>query len=83
MKKQTFLKILIVLLAVAAIVLTLPRSDRSAYIYEEGQPWRYALLTAPFDIPIYLDSTTNRHQTDSITRNFARCSLPTMCRCLR
>ena len=71
MKKQTFLKILIVLLAVAAIVLTLPRSDRSAYIYEEGQPWRYALLTAPFDIPIYLDSTTNRHQTDSITRNFA------------
>ncbi|MDE6243039.1 MAG: hypothetical protein K2M14_03410, partial [Muribaculaceae bacterium] len=32
---------------------------------------RYPLLTAPFDIPIYLDSATIRHATDSVTRNFA------------
>lgn len=71
MKKKALLRILLILVSVAAIVLALPRADRSTYTYEEGQPWRYPLLTAPFDIPVYLDSTTYRHQTDSITQNFS------------
>lgn len=59
------------LAAVAIIVLALPRNDRTSYTYEEGQPWRYSLLTAPFDIPVYLDSTTYHRMTDSIMTNFA------------
>lgn len=71
MTKKNLLRILLVMLAMTAIILALPRADRSTFTYEEGQPWRYALLTAPFDIPVYLDSTTYRHQTDSITANFS------------
>lgn len=71
MKKKALLRILLILLAVASIMAALPRADRSTFTYEEGQPWRYVLLTAPFDIPVYLDSTTFRHQTDSIMRNFS------------
>lgn len=55
----------------ALIVLALPRNNRQTYTYEQGQPWRYALLTAPFDIPIYLDSMTVQRATDSVKRNFS------------
>ena len=71
MRKKNFIRILILLVAVAAIVVMLPRNDRDTYTYEEGQPWRYALLTAPFDIPVYLDTTTYNRLQDSITTNFA------------
>jgi len=69
--KHTFTRILILLAAVVLIVIALPRNDRRTYAYEQGQPWRYPLLTAPFDIPIYLDSATIKHATDSVTRNFS------------
>ncbi|MCM1005704.1 MAG: HDIG domain-containing protein [Prevotella sp.] len=71
MSKKTLLRILLIVVAVAAVIFALPRTDRTEFTYEEGQPWRYTLLTAPFDIPIYLDSTTYKHQTDSITQNFS------------
>lgn len=69
--KKALTRTLLLLAAVAVIVLALPRNDRTSYTYEEGQPWRYSLLTAPFDIPVYLDSTTYNRLTDSITTNFA------------
>lgn len=69
--KKTLIRILTMLTAVALIVLALPRNDRQTYTYEQGEPWRYPLLTAPFDIPIYLDSLTVRRATDSVTRNFS------------
>lgn len=68
---KTLTRVLLLLVAVAVIVLALPRNDRTSFTYEEGQPWRYSLLTAPFDIPVYLDSTTYNRLTDSITTNFA------------
>lgn len=71
MTKQNLIRIFLIIIAVAAIVLALPRNDRDTYTYEEGQPWRYALLTAPFDIPVYLDSVTSGRLTDSITSNFS------------
>ncbi len=69
--KNHIYRILIMLAAVALIVVALPRNDRQTYAYEQGHPWRYPLLTAPFDIPIYLDSATVQRATDSVTRNFA------------
>lgn len=71
-KNKTALPRLLLLLAcVAIIVLALPRGGKQALSYEQGQPWRYPLLTAPFDIPVYLDSLTIREATDSVKRNFA------------
>ena len=64
------MRVVMLLVATAIIVLILPRNDRASFAYEQGQPWRYTLLTAPFDIPVYLDSTTYNRQSDSIQRAF-------------
>lgn len=61
------------LLFIAAVVLTvyfLPRSDKNRYIYEVNRPWSYALLTAPFDIPVHLDSLSTARLKDSIDDSF-------------
>ena len=33
--------------------LLLPREGKFRYQFYEGKPWRYGLLTAPSDFPIY------------------------------
>ena len=62
-----------VLLAVGAIALIsyfLPKENKIDYNYALGRPWNYSLLTAPFDIPINLDSVSAARQRDSINRTF-------------
>lgn len=57
----------------AAVFLTvyfLPRSDGRHYSYEVNRPWSYSLLTAPFDIPVYLDSVSARQLRDSLEAGF-------------
>lgn len=71
MKKKTLLRILMLIVASGIITTFMPRNDRKSLSYELGTPWRNNLLTAGFDVPIYLDSATMQRQTDSITRNFA------------
>ena len=56
--------------AVAVILLILPRPDHQSYSYELNQPWKYPLLTAPFDMPILRDSATISGLRDSIDRAF-------------
>lgn len=70
MNKQIILKTLLLAVAVTVVVVMLPRAGRHTISYEQGQPWRYQLLTAPFDIPVYLDSATSHRMTDSIYANF-------------
>ncbi len=67
--RHNILLILTVLAAVTLITVALPRAGRESINYEEGQPWRYSLLTAPFDIPVYYDSITETRMTDSIRHN--------------
>lgn len=47
-----------------------PHRDIDHYTYEMGKPWNYSLLTAPSDIPIYLDSISAQKAKDSIDSNF-------------
>lgn len=56
--------------AIAIILLVLPHADHQGFSYEQNQPWKYALLTAEFDIPIMRDSTSARIMRDSIDRTF-------------
>lgn len=56
--------------AVLMIVYFVPTEDRNHYTYEVNRPWTYSLLTAPFDIPIHVDSVTARQARDSIDRTF-------------
>ncbi|MBD5203102.1 MAG: HDIG domain-containing protein [Bacteroidales bacterium] len=69
-KKSYWLRAIYFIVAVAAIVYFLPRSRQHEYIYEENRPWSYGLLTAPFDIPVHLDSVSARHVMDSIDARF-------------
>lgn len=70
MKRQPLLlRVALFAAAVALIVYFLPRSDKHHYLYEVNRPWSYALLTAPFDIPVHLDSVSVALLKDSIDRN--------------
>lgn len=64
------IRIAIMLAAVAIIMTIVPHTDHQSYSYESGQPWRYPLLTADFDMPILRDSASARAMRDSIDRTF-------------
>ena len=68
--KARLLRILVFLATAAIIVFFLPRTDKQSLNYQLHKPWSYALLTAPFDIPIELDSTRIHSIKDSINANF-------------
>ncbi len=69
-RRDLSLRVLLFLVVVAAIVYFLPRTGENHYTYEENRPWSYALLTAPFDIPVHLDSVSAARVKDSIDANF-------------
>lgn len=58
------------LAAVVILVLILPRPDHQSFSYELGQPWKYPLLTADFDMPILRDSASANALRDSIDHTF-------------
>lgn len=60
----------IFIFATAVIVWLMPRTSTSTYIYEVNRPWNYKLLTAPFDIPVRLDSLSVKAACDSIDKSF-------------
>jgi putative nucleotidyltransferase with HDIG domain len=47
-----------------------PREVKFRYQFYEGKPWRYDLLTAPDDFPIYKTDEEVRAEKDSIRRRF-------------
>lgn len=66
----TLLYTAVFIAATAILLLLLPREQSNKYIYEVNRPWAYQLLTAPFDIPIYLDTVSSQAIKDSINKNF-------------
>ncbi len=66
--------IIILLLAVATLLITymLPQQGFNMPKYTQGKPWTHAMLTAPTEIPIELDSITAEHITDSINSHFVK-----------
>lgn len=68
--KSAMIRLGLLLACAAAILLVLPHTDHTSYSYEEGQPWKYPLLTAPFDMPIMRDSTSLRELRDSLDYSF-------------
>jgi putative nucleotidyltransferase with HDIG domain len=47
-----------------------PREGKFRYQFNEGKPWRYGLLQAPLDFPIYKDASEIEAAKDSIAKNF-------------
>ncbi len=69
--KNTFLSnLLMAAIAMVVIVYFFPHTESSHYKFEEGRPWNYAKLIAPFDIPIKSDSATITKVRDSLDNTF-------------
>ena len=55
---------------VVCVMIVLPHSGTKSFSYEINQPWKYQLLTAEFDFPMYRDTVTRARMKDSIDRSF-------------
>lgn len=66
--KDLIYKTLIFLATVTVIVYFLPRSGKFNYQFDIDKPWKYGLLTASFDFPIYKDEVLVKQQQDSIMK---------------
>ncbi len=47
-----------------------PREGKFRYQFYEGKPWRYGLLTAPNDFPVYKTDAELEAERDSIMKHF-------------
>ncbi len=57
---------LVFIVAVLFITYIFPRQGSFNYSFNEGKPWQYGLLTAPFDFPIYKPVQQLKAEQDSI-----------------
>ncbi len=58
------------IIAVSLTITFIPREKEFRYHFEEGKPWRYGLLTAPFDFPIYKSNQELSAEYSTATKNF-------------
>jgi len=69
-KKSTVLSALYILVTAVVIVWLFPREGKFRYQFNEGKPWKYGLLTAPSDFPIYKEQSVIEATKDSIQKRF-------------
>ncbi len=63
-------RVAVALAALIVIVWFYPHQRANKLFYEEGRPWNYAQLIAPFDIPIHPDSATVERMRDTLDARF-------------
>ncbi len=63
-------RIIVAVIATIVIVWFYPHQNSHKFLYEQGRPWNYAQLIAPFDIPIHPDSVTVENIRDTLSANF-------------
>ncbi len=69
-KKNLIRNILVAVIASIVIAYFYPHPEANRYAYQEGKPWNYAKLIAPFDIPIHPDSATVEAARDTLEARF-------------
>jgi putative nucleotidyltransferase with HDIG domain len=57
-------------ITIVLIAYFFPREGKFRYQFYEGKPWRYELLTAPIDFPIYKTDKEIKAQRDSVLKTF-------------
>jgi hypothetical protein len=67
-KQRNLITVMMTVIIAMVIVYVYPHASSTHYKYEEGKPWNYAQLIAPFDIPIKTDSLTVAAKLDSLSR---------------
>lgn len=68
--KKNIVRLLLFVGAIAVISYFIPRESNEDFNYAIGRPWNYTLLTAPYDIPVNLDSVSAAKRRDSVDRAF-------------
>jgi len=61
-------RIVAFLAAVLLLMQMFPSQNKFEYTYNNHKPWKYNLLTAPFDFFIYKDAQNLKHEQDSILK---------------
>ncbi|MDR2679232.1 MAG: HDIG domain-containing protein [Tannerella sp.] len=69
-KRSVILSVFYIVLSAIVIALFFPREGKFRYQFNEGKPWRYGLLTAPNDFPIYKETSEIDAAKDSIRKKF-------------
>ena len=69
--KEFFYRFFIFLITVAVIVYFMPKERNFSYQYEMNKPWKYGLLQASFDFPIYKGEEQVQHEQDSVLAFYA------------
>ena len=70
--KGLLYKLAIFVVTVCVIVyFFLPREGRFNYQFDINKPWKYGLLQASFDFPIYKDDAEVQREQDSIMRLYS------------
>ena len=68
--KSILLSALYIFITASVIAVFFPREVKFRYQFNEGKPWRYGLLTAPSDFPIYKDISEIEAAKDSIQKKY-------------
>ena len=71
LKKNNIPTIFLFLIITIIIAYFFPREGLFKYQFFEGKPWRYGLLTAPQDFPIYKTNAEVDAEKDSVLKNFS------------
>ncbi len=67
---QNFIKIAFFVLGALVILESFPREGRFRYTFQEGKPWRYGLMTAPYDFQIFKNEQQLEEERQLALRDF-------------
>ena len=65
------MKVLAFVLALAIVVLLMPRNVKFKYEYQKMRPWPHETLYAPFNFPVYKSEETVRKEREEALKNVA------------
>lgn len=68
--KDLLYKILIFVVTVSVIVFFLPQEEKFNYQFDINKPWKYGLLQASFDFPIYKNESQVQKEQDSLMLSY-------------
>jgi putative nucleotidyltransferase with HDIG domain len=63
-------KVLILVATVVVIVYFMPSEGKFTYQFDINKPWKYGLLQASFDFPIYKNDQQVQHEQDSVLADY-------------
>ncbi|MDR0835320.1 MAG: HDIG domain-containing protein [Tannerella sp.] len=69
-KKSIIISAVCIFVTALIIAFFFPREGKFRYQFNEGKPWKYGLLTAPSDFPVYKDVSAIEAEKDSVRKNF-------------